>query len=589
MNFSGAHSFKIDGNSTLNAIQRDQYNISAHTVNIQVGDVGRAVKRRRMREADVDQVGQYREILLGDIYEVQRIHAEVIWDREKTRQTREDFTQRTIYHARLYRDDRAFTAMTYRGEDAAKAWKRDFMRYSQTSDSTLRFQLFGVNRTKVPTLIFYDDWTPIAHFCHNKSIFWMSLYFTLLAEYMQCPRSEIWLNSQKGYLSRGPSGPSLRAPLFLASTLSVNTHNELPLTVEMLKIDTCVQYLSATRAQDLDHTVLLHGFYYKRLTCINDMFGIESQCSQTCTSSHRASEEWAKNDDGLWRNIRPCHVDEQVVNILDNFCFGTVYSGTQRREIARQVGGPQASWKLAIECGAFSDPKVMEDGMTRFSFDAIRLKGNRLPWFRPFLHQRAWLSQAHYVFHVQGKAGEVEDYILPTFEVELAVELHEDSEIHVTANFPGFTTINSVIYLFIRPPPTRVSDVEYWREHQVSFWSFDESGATELPKRMHEHLKLPSVVLKHQPHVRLWSWPKDVYDAIHTWQVARGFDPTTPGFARALGYPVLEPVMRKVEGMAPPYVQVTQRRLSEFPDVEGLNPSLSWWQATPDICAFAII
>ncbi|KAK7018021.1 hypothetical protein VNI00_018448 [Paramarasmius palmivorus] len=35
--------------------------------------------------------------------------------------------------------------------------------------------------------------------------------------------------------------------------------------------------------------------------------------------------------------------------------------------------------------------------------------------------------------------------------------------------------------------------------------------------------------------VKLHSWPKQVYTALHEWQIAQGFDPTTTDFAQHLG------------------------------------------------------
>jgi hypothetical protein len=110
----------------------------------------------------------------------------------------------------------------------------------------------------------------------------------------------------------------------------------------------------------------------------------------------------------------------------------------------------------------------------------------------------------------------------------------------------------SPIYLFAQPLPTRLAEVEDWLNSQVFFWSYDENGATQISEYTRRCLGLPKLTLK--PHVFLHSWSKYVYDAIHTWQVARGFDPTTSDFARSLGYSILHPVspVNKDLSEAPP-------------------------------------
>ncbi|KAK7024150.1 hypothetical protein VNI00_016528 [Paramarasmius palmivorus] len=47
--------------------------------------------------------------------------------------------------------------------------------------------------------------------------------------------------------------------------------------------------------------------------------------------------------------------------------------------------------------------------------------------------------------------------------------------------------------------------------------------------------------------LELLSWPTNVYPALHKWQVARGFDPSTTNWAQSLGYPEWEIIGGKEE------------------------------------------
>ncbi|KAI3602739.1 hypothetical protein WG66_008033 [Moniliophthora roreri] len=63
----------------------------------------------------------------------------------------------------------------------------------------------------------------------------------------------------------------------------------------------------------------------------------------------------------------------------------------------------------------------------------------------------------------------------------------------------------------------------------------------------------------------LHSWPSYIYDAIRDWHIARGFNPTTPGFARHMECPKLEAIRK----------ESTEVEQFEFVDAEAggaLNP-----------------
>ncbi|KAF9257698.1 hypothetical protein L218DRAFT_829627, partial [Marasmius fiardii PR-910] len=77
----------------------------------------------------------------------------------------------------------------------------------------------------------------------------------------------------------------------------------------------------------------------------------------------------------------------------------------------------------------------------------------------------------------------------------------------------------------------------YHLEYQpIHYWSFDNAGKTRIPKRRCQYFGLPTKFELKLHSFRQYSWPTEVYQNLHRWQVARGFDPTTRDFAHYLGY-----------------------------------------------------
>ena len=86
-----------------------------------------------------------------------------------------------------------------------------------------------------------------------------------------------------------------------------------------------------------------------------------------------------------------------------------------------------------------------------------------------------------------------------------------------------------------------ISELISWEDGTTPayFWSFDETGQTCLSEDECEECGIPELKPSYwSPY--LSRWPAEAYQALHDWQVARGFDPTTADFARHLGIPELE-------------------------------------------------
>ncbi|KAL0063456.1 hypothetical protein AAF712_009660 [Marasmius tenuissimus] len=248
--FSKARNFSIKG-GTFNAVQGDQYVIT------QVQD---AQKRRRYIEGDDEheeaEYEEYVEIKRGDILAVRDIHryCEWRWDEEKKEHVLTYQCEKAVFtgELRLGRGSETskFTIISYDGPDALKAWKADFREYSQVKRTDIA-QLFGINRSRIPFLIFYGELVPAAQF--TKGLGQLSrTYLELLRRQLGCDDSEMWMDPRIGVLCAGPEGPWCE-DMFK----SILPPCEVPTDVELLKEDVFLRYLASLRlGGDFDNEIL---------------------------------------------------------------------------------------------------------------------------------------------------------------------------------------------------------------------------------------------------------------------------------------------------------------------------------------------
>ncbi|KAK7060847.1 hypothetical protein VNI00_000580 [Paramarasmius palmivorus] len=515
MAFTGASDFTIEGDAT-NIVLGDQYSINRQIIKIasRVGGTRRAVvtrkQSRKQAADDLDQVSlleKYREIIRGDIYKIEEIGTRDFGGLERDEQgkmIRLDFVgQRDFYRAEVYgANGREFTTVTYHGRDALKIWKRDFKKYSQSDSRTRLLQLFGVNSSKVPALIFYDEWLPMAHL-YGKDLFWTPLYIRSLSRTMNCESHELWLNSKKGHFSSGPAGPSFGSHVwpFLPDS------DDLPRMVEMLKPDTYVEYLSKGTAQldDLDSSVLRFAYSRVHALCIKKLLGMDHLCSSDCPRSL----EWKEDDNGLWQVGNPSGIiPDDVSVLLDGLCFDAVYSGMEQREIARIYQGlPRSEWSASRD-SMFINQEIV-DGLTRFSFDSKGLGDSDAISSYSTISAHAWLSQAHRIFSVQGDRDPVENEKcwLPQLILQVTKETEAEPDLDPLREL-------DYVHLFVQPPPTQFSEVRGWANE----WrNSNVRSYAEMLGTAEDGLEICRSAISFMA------------------KVARGFDPTTLDFACSAG------------------------------------------------------
>ncbi|EEB90833.1 hypothetical protein MPER_10911 [Moniliophthora perniciosa FA553] len=222
MSFTNSSQVSIRGNNTFNHVHGNQFNqsITAEIVNM--------INEARVERTEAD---EFEYVKRGNVISVKRLD-----HKGEDSQEFKGTAGWSAHVVELHPTRQRFTAFMYEGKDADKLWEKDFRSYSRVKDPET-FQLFGLNRSQVPMLIFHDEWTPLAHIYTTS--FWKDMFIHFLAEHVDNSRSALWMDG-KGILRIGPYGPfNLDWRPF-----DSNANIVVPSTTDMLKDDTCLRFFS---------------------------------------------------------------------------------------------------------------------------------------------------------------------------------------------------------------------------------------------------------------------------------------------------------------------------------------------------------
>ncbi|KAJ8087464.1 hypothetical protein PM082_006294 [Marasmius tenuissimus] len=172
--------------------------------------------------------------------------------------------------------------------------------------------------------------------------------------------------------------------------------------------------------------------------------------------------------------------------------------------------------------------KALENGLTRFRLDEDAGFGFWLGLNEDV--RDTWLCQSSNIFQSRGIS--LEDDLGVYKLVYPRVFVYGDLD---TTPSKTQRRRQQPTYLFIRPPPRNPLDDKTLRLH---FWSFHEDGQHRLSPESCRNFGLPLQLI---PGVMGWrscsdSWSTSSHQLIHRYHTLRSFDPTTPDFARHLGY-----------------------------------------------------
>ncbi|ESK95488.1 hypothetical protein Moror_12674 [Moniliophthora roreri MCA 2997] len=527
MSLSNLTDFSIGGGARIQNVEGDQYNdycptiIEARAVYVQGGTKLKGTRGKGSSNGDSN-YDQFHNLIRGDLRSIKEFDSVS----QVVRKWREDGgTWKISYEARrtiqihtskVRREKGRFTVVSYYGEDAQKEWRRDFRKFSQ-NQSPFRLQLFGINRSQVPALIFYDEMIPFAHVYKRGSLL-ADLCLVFFCDRLQCMFQELWIDSRRGHICSGLEGPDFETPMDPWRFVSA-----IPLTVELLKEDVAMRYISGN-GDAMDWAMVVLARYQ--------------------TQWHDFS-----NCDGCQVKLYGLSPD-----LLKDLRFDTAYSASLE-PLARLQEGLCPKWELERK-SYFSQCTNIENGLTRLRFDCTWQRGRKggrciwqLSWPRADI---GWLTQCHSVFaaHKTPDGSErcpfmlsYEVWIQAEFDVfdslsdffQLCDEVYSiPRESRSASTIDAVPTDPSFVYLFLPMPPrlsTDMSTLQSWylTFSQKYYWSSAANGETRLSEDECTHIGLPRLI----PSLivpKLRSWPKHVYDGLYKYQVARGFDPTTIQF-----------------------------------------------------------
>ncbi|KAG7094710.1 hypothetical protein E1B28_005530 [Marasmius oreades] len=242
--FQGARVVSI-GQGTFNAVTGNQTN--------HIYKYNRIVEKREKERTIYDEFPDIQRGLVRRLKDLDHKDRLLRWNATSQKYEIEFTVERSISTAKIHGDSSSFTVVSYNGQDAQKAWKRDFRQFSETTNTT-KMQLFGINQSRIPLLIFYGELVPLAHFWDRLGRLGRG-YATTLAEHVwDCSPSTVWIDPEQGTLVRGLEGPDHN----LSYLGTVWTSDEtLPSSLEFLQEEVCFRYFSQfPLVKDFDEGVI---------------------------------------------------------------------------------------------------------------------------------------------------------------------------------------------------------------------------------------------------------------------------------------------------------------------------------------------
>ncbi|KAK7049836.1 hypothetical protein VNI00_005266 [Paramarasmius palmivorus] len=434
----------------------------------------------------------------------------------------------------------------YEGEHAQAAWEEDFRQFSRMGRNLDVAQLFAINQSDIPMLIFHrgepflwiqsaylnnttPELIPLAHF-YTES-FWMQLYIAhLLVSRFKAPycsvlilptfaqknngvhECNLWMDASNGILQRGPKGPSVAY-----SRPWTDDSIVVPSTVDMLKAETTITFFRKF-GRGIDNVVLRHAALHRRTRTLGQLsLDLHDEDTVIVGQKFQASN--------FWRRVP----HQQLLRGIAWLRFDTIYSPSLDA-IARWSHGSESLWKCTL-CVGLSDMKLVERDTIRFRLNDTQEDMISLQFEYDWrLFQEAWLSQSTRVLD----ASMEDNYFCTNPPLTLGFE---------TIRRCRYRKDAPTIYLFIRLPTT-ISELNSWKEVQPYFWSLDMNGQTRMMDKVTDRTKwrFPKLhsYFRRDQRVALQSWPNSTYNAIRDWQKAQGFDPSTSDWARSMDFPEMD-------------------------------------------------
>ncbi|KAJ8089088.1 hypothetical protein PM082_014336 [Marasmius tenuissimus] len=304
-----------------------------------------------------------------------------------------------------------FTAVSYSGPDARKAFEEDFRKCSRELTSEAA-QVHAIDIGTIPSLIFWHHLIPFAHFARDVGslgrIFLQNLLFR-----WRCQESELWMDPARGVLCHGPEGPESPPPGIGGRTAYFGP-DPVPPTVDLLQEDNFLRFLASRQSIEVDRTFV------------------------------------GATRSALLRTPVSIPVNQPII-----------FSTLTQTPIAFTINVWESLRSTLVE------KQALKDGLTRFRLDG---DGNSLSLEldEDITLKEAWLSQASSVFHCRGISLEEDLSAYQLVLPDAFLEGYLDK-----SPFKTQQRRQQPIYLFVRPPPPDIgygdtSSLHYWSFHEDS-------------------------------------------------------------------------------------------------------------------------
>ncbi|KAJ8089556.1 hypothetical protein PM082_014812 [Marasmius tenuissimus] len=225
------------------------------TVQINGNQINQIIQREEREHTEFD---DFRNVKRGDIYKIRTI-CEVRDGAEGCQceacQRERGEVTRTFCSAKLIGVEGEFTAVTYSGRDARKVFEWEFLKYSRTQ-FTGASQIFAIDKGTIPSMVLWHNLVPLAQFKGNVRGLGLR-YLESLRRQLGCWDEELWMDSSRGVICRGPEGPYSQLPVYVLEL------KDLPPTAELLQEEVLVRFLASHKSKEADDA-FMHAMHYGR-------------------------------------------------------------------------------------------------------------------------------------------------------------------------------------------------------------------------------------------------------------------------------------------------------------------------------------
>ncbi|KAK1227242.1 hypothetical protein PQX77_009767 [Marasmius sp. AFHP31] len=243
--FHKARNFQITGGS-FNHVQGDQHNHNYTTTIVQA------------KEEEPSEFDEYFKVKLGGIFKLRDVGSSAYprrWDdgRREWGEEGKPRSDKTICTARvLEQPGMAFTMLQYSGPDAHRAFLEDFQMLSNTLTSNAS-QIYGYSKSSIPSLLLYNDLAPASQL-EGKLEDLGIMYLCSLAAQLGCKDpGELWIDTGRGTICRGPPGPGFEMPYISERYFG---ESDVPLTADLLQSDVLLRFAASLKSKKVDRYVI---------------------------------------------------------------------------------------------------------------------------------------------------------------------------------------------------------------------------------------------------------------------------------------------------------------------------------------------